>query len=120
MNKTGKHFQEMEEHEYNFLHDRRGTAIIINNVDFDKAPKREGSDVDMFMLYDAFSKLGFHCSDIIMYRNLKAREMELCLERKSKRCNTFCCLCMSRNVRRIHFYCSQWNFSEVQRMHADL
>ena len=55
---------------YNFSHERRGTAIIFNNVDFKNAPKRVGSDVDMMFLRETFEHLGFDPDyDIFIYRN---------------------------------------------------
>lgn len=56
---------------YNFKHERRGLAVIMNNEHF-KEKNREGSSEDLFALKHTFQELGF---DVLDYTDLEAWKM---------------------------------------------
>lgn len=61
--------------EYNFDNPKRGYALVINNVDFERGSgmgTRNGSDVDASRLYITLKKFKF---DVKVFKNVRAEDM---------------------------------------------
>lgn len=73
---------------YNMKHERRGKAIIINNINFHRATgmsKRSGSDKDARGLEEIFQKLGF---EVMAYTDLTVRKTRALLQLVSQHDHT--------------------------------
>lgn len=68
--------------QYNFTYPKRGTAVIINNRNFDQEKTgqsdRDGTDVDASALESVFIQMGF---DVIRHDNLNRMDMMLTFRR---------------------------------------
>lgn len=85
--------------EYNFQHQYRGTAVIINNINFDKRTmqkNRQGALHDSDNLKATFDLLGF---TVDLHENLTTTEMLLALRKVAKqdhsRCDCVVCVISS-------------------------
>ena len=66
--------------EYDFTHERRGRAVIINNREFDRARTRQndrpGTDVDAAALESLLVMMGF---DVTRHDNMSPTDMSITL-----------------------------------------
>ena len=83
---SGKSYQanpiKLVQEEYNFTYPKRGTAVIINNRNFDQErtgqSDRDGTDVDAAALESVFIKMGF---DVVRHDNVNRMDMMLAFRR---------------------------------------